>query len=153
MGVLYIVVPLDDSITGYLRDIGVPFSESGIPSRNPTPNELREAAASLADQRVTFYIRPTHAWQIMIEGQHDPEHEPWTLLNVTDFSGDEDQPHSFWFEKGWPSLILRVVHALSTRCGSLVIVPDTGCKPIVVAADDDPEVLFDAWEHTNGVDQ
>jgi hypothetical protein len=152
MGVLYTVVPLDDSITGYLRDVGVVFPEPSIPSRNPTPRELREVAATLADHKVTLHSPPENAWQIMIEGRNDPDNEPWALLNVTDFSGDEAAPHSIWFEKGWPSLILRVVRALSVRCGPLVIVPDTGCKPIVVGAADDPANLFATWEHTRGVD-
>ena len=152
MGVLYTIVPLDDSITGYLRDVGVDYPAECVPSRNPTPRELREATATLADQKVT-YSPPGHAWQIMIEGRNDPDYEPWTLLNVTAFSGDETEPHSIWFEKGWPSLILRVVHILSARCGPLVIVPDTGCTPIVVGEGDDPRILFETWEHTRGVDR
>jgi hypothetical protein len=153
MGVLYIVVPLDDSITGYLRDVGVEYPAEHIPARNPTPRELREATATLTDQKVTVHSPPEHAWQIMIEGRNDPENEPWTLLNVTAFNGDEATPHAICFEKGWPSLILRVVHILSARCGPLVIVPDTGCTPIVVGAADDPQKLFEIWDHARGVDR
>jgi hypothetical protein len=151
MGVLYTVVPVDDSITGYLRDAGIELPAASIPSRNPTPKELREVVATLVDQKVTVYSPPEHSWQIMIEGRNDPDNEPWTLLNVDAFSGDETEPHSIWFEKGWASLILRVVHALSARCGPLVIWPDTGEQPIVVTAADDPDVLFATWEHTRGV--
>jgi hypothetical protein len=88
----------------------------------------------------------------MIEGLEDPDNEPWTLLNVSDFNGDETSPHEIWFEKGWASLILRVVCGLSAACGPLVIVPDTGCKPIVVSADDDVAMLFATWEHTREED-
>jgi hypothetical protein len=153
MGVLYSIVPLDESITPYLRDLGVTLPDSGIPSRNPTPLELRAVAADLTDLSVDLHSPPGHAWQIMIQGTKDPDNEPWTLLNVTEFNGDESKPHAIWFEKGWPSLILRVVHALSVRCGPLVIVPDTGCKPIVVSAGDDVGKLFATWEHTRGVDR
>jgi hypothetical protein len=153
MGVLYSIVPLDESIAPYLRDVGVEFTDSGNSSRNPTPLELRAVAAQLTDLHVDLYSPPEHAWQIMIQGKKDPDNEPWTLLNVTEFSGDETVPHAIWFEKGWPSLILRVVHALSLRCGPLVIVPDTGCKPIVVSASDDVGRLFANWEHTRGVDR
>ena len=89
----------------------------------------------------------------MIEGLKDPDNEPWTLLNVTNFNGDETAPHSIWFEKGWPSLILRIVQALSVNCGPLVVIPDTGCAPIVVNSGDNVGVLFATWEHTRGVDR
>jgi hypothetical protein len=147
MGVLYSIVPLDDSIAPYLRDLGVTFSDSGIPGRNPTPLELRTIASELTDLSVELPSPPEEAWQIMIQWKTDPENEPWTLLNVTDFTGDETVPHAIWFEKGWPSLILRVVHLLSFRCGPLVVFPDTGCEPIVVSANDDVRQLLANWEH------
>jgi hypothetical protein len=153
MGVLYTIWPLDEPIAVYLRDVGVVFPEASIPSRNPTPLELRAVAADLTDLKVNVYSPPGHAWQIMIGGVNAPDNEPWTLLNVTAFNGDEGVPHAIWFEKGWPSLILRVVHALSVRCGPLAVVPDTGCKPIVVSPGDDVDSLFANWEHTRGVDR
>jgi hypothetical protein len=153
MGVLYIVVPLDEQIATYIRDVGGVVPPWDRPSRNPTPQELRAVCGAMSDLKVTVYSPPGHAWQIMIEGLKDPDNEPWTLLNVTGFSGDETLPHSICFEKGWPSLILRVVSGLSAFCGPLVIVPDTGCKPIVVSANDDVAVLFATWEHTRGVDR
>jgi hypothetical protein len=153
MGVLYTVVPLDEPIAGYIRDLGGVAPSFDAPSREPTPQELRTVCRSLTDLKVTMYSPPGHAWQIMIEGLRDPDNEPWTLLNVRDFNGDETVPHSIWFEKGWPSLILRIVGSLAAYCGPLVIVPDTGCVPIVVSAEDDVSVLFTTWEHTRGVDR
>lgn len=153
MGVLYTIVPLDESIVPCLRDLGVSFSDFGCPSRNPTPAELRDVAAELTDLHFDLYSPPEHDWQIMIQGKKDPDHEPWTLLNVLNFNGDETSAHEIWFEKGWPSLILRIVHALAKRCGSLVIVPDTGCKPIVVSSADDVGQMFATWEHTRGADR
>ena len=102
---------------------------------------------------VFYFSPPEHAWQIMISGLIDPDNEPWTLLNLREFDGDECKPHSIWFERGWPSLILRIVHSLSAKCGPLAIVPDTGCPPVVVCPGDDVGVLFVTWEHTRGVDR
>src|SRR5262249_19312203 len=147
------VVPLDDTLAEYLRKVGVELPEGNLSSRNPTPRELREVAGSRTDLTVTVFSPPEHAWQIMFEGRNDPDHEPWTLLNVFEFSGDETAPHTIWFEKGWPSLILRIVHALSVCCGPLVVIPDTGCQPIVVSTGDDVPTLLATWEHTRDDDR
>ena len=148
MGVLYIVLPLDEEIAAYIREAGGVVPSLNAPSREPTPQEVRAVCCSLADFKVTAYSPPDHAWQIMIQGLRDPDHEPWTLLNVSDFDGDESAPHSIWFEKGWPSLILRIVVKLAACCGPLVIVPDTGCMPIAVSAQDNVSALLATWEHT-----
>jgi hypothetical protein len=148
MGVLYSVFPLDEAIAVYLRDHGVDVPDPIAASRNPTPRELRLACNSQTGFKAEVFSPPTHSWQIMIEGSTAPENEPWTLLNVTDFNGDETSPHSIWFEKGWPSLILRIVHTLSATCGPLVIWPDTGEVPVIVNSVDDPDILIATWEHT-----
>jgi len=153
MGVLYTIVPLDESLAAYIRDVGGVVPQWSGPSRNPTPQEVRAVCGELSDLKVTMYSPPEHAWQIMIEGFHDADDEPWTLLNVFEFNGDETQPHAIWFDKGWPSLILRIVRELSAHCGPLVIVPDTGCNPIVVSAHDDVAKLFATWEHTREGDR
>jgi hypothetical protein len=153
MGVLYSVVPLDESIAAYIREVGGIVPAFNARSREPTPHELRAVCSDLKDLKVTVYSPPEHAWQIMIEGLRDPDNEPWTLINVRGFNGAEMAPHSIWFEKGWPSLILRIVGRLAAGCGPLVIVPDTGCVPIVVGAGGDVSALFATWEHTCGVDR
>lgn len=152
MGVLYSIVPLDEQIADYLLTLDVELPSHEIPARNPTPRELRLVCNDLTDLKVTQHLSPEDAGQITFEGLKDPENEPWTLLNVTDFNGDESLPHAIWFEKGWPSLILRIVCKLAAYCGPLVIVPDTGCKPIVVSESDDVAILFATWEHTFGAD-
>jgi hypothetical protein len=153
MGVLYTIMPLDEAIAGYVRDVGGAVPEWSVASRNPTPQEVRTVCAGVTDLNVQRFSPPEHAWQIMIEGFNDPDNEPWTLLNIADFNGDETAPQPIYFEKGWPSLILRIVRALSVQCGPLVIIPDTGCVPIVVSSNDSVDVLFATWEHTRGVDR
>ncbi len=151
MGVLYSIVPIDKQVADYLHEIGVSVPDWKNISRNPTPQELRMICGRMTDVKVDFLASPNHAWQIMFEGLNNPEHEPWTLLNVRKFNGDETVPHEIWFEKGWPSLIVHIVHDLTAVCGSLVIFPDTGCRPLVVKADDDAQQLFATWEHASGL--
>ena len=153
MGVLYTVVPLEEQIADYLLDVGATVPGWTTASRNPTPREIRTVCTALLNLKIEMLSPPVYAWQVMIEGLRDPENEPWTILNVDHFNGDENAPHSIWFEKGWPSLILRIVNALSSNCGPLVIIPDTGCTPIVVSTSDDVGDLLSTWEHTHGCDR
>ena len=148
MGVIYIVEPLDDEIADYLHDVGVIVPEWKGLCRNPTPKEIREVCGNLTDLSVQYFSPPEHHWQVMIEGKNNPENEPWTLLNVRNFNGCEDEPHAISFEKGWPSLILRIVLGLSAKCGPLVVVPDTGDAPLAVSPVDSVENLLTIWEHT-----
>ena len=152
MGVLYSVFPIDAEMTAYLETVGETAPESRQMSRNPTPLEIREVCGRLKDQRVQFFSPPNHAWQVMIEGRNDPEHQPWTLLNISAFNGDETLPHPIWFEKGWPSLILRVVRDLTEYCGTLVLVPDSGGKHVVLSSSSKVQEILRTWEHTAGID-
>lgn len=151
MGVLYCVVPLDDEIAGHLRDSGETVPTADEPARNPTPREIRAVCDALRGQRVQYNVKPGSFWQAVVEGATEPEREPWTLLNISKFSGSEEEPHEICFDKGWPSLILNIVQRLSIRCGPLVVIPDTGEAPIAVTAEDSVEDLSARWEHTRPV--
>ncbi len=151
MGVFYWIVPIDKKVADYLRGIGASVPHSENDSRNPTPQELRTICGRMTDVKVDFLASPNHSWQIWFEGLNDPGHEPWTLLNIHKFNGNESAPHSIWFEKGWPSLIVRIVHTLAAICGPLVIFPDTGCSPLIVTSDGDAQQLFATWEHARGL--
>jgi hypothetical protein len=152
MGVLYTVVPLDDEIAEYLRDTGGIVPPTVNPSRQPSLREVRAVCDSLPGQRVHYNVNPESFWQAVVEGAADPEREAWTLLDISNFSGSEDEPHPIWFEKGWPPLILAILRGLSVNCGPLVVIPDTGEGPIAVTADDTVEDLSARWEHTRPVE-
>jgi hypothetical protein len=151
MGVLYTVVPLDDEIADYLRDCGGAVPNANRPARNPTPGEIRAVCDALRGQLVQYNVNPGSYWQAVVEGATDPNSEPWTLLNISKFSGSEEEPHPIWFEKGWPSLILNILQRLSVSCGPLVVIPDTGEAPIAVTAADTVEHLEARWEHSRPV--
>src|SRR5262245_60443927 len=59
-------------------------------------------------------------------------------------AGVTDAQHKVAFEAGDPSVVLRVVHALSARCGPLVVTPDTGDPTVVVWAWAGPRELLRA---------
>ena len=149
MGVFYHVAPLDAEMAEFLEASGqrVPIRKKA--SREPTPAEVREACAGLAGFRTEFNVRPRSSiWQAVIDGATKANRDVGTLLNVDKFNGDEDEPHSIWFEKGSPKVILEIVGRLARECGTLVVVPDTGDAPIAVTGKDSVEKLLREWEHT-----
>jgi len=90
-------------------------------------------------------------WQAMITSVDDPESGWWTLLNITS-RGEPDEPQEIWFEKGYPELIVEIVSRLTTQCGTLVVIPDTGCSPLIISPGDDSSELCSRWEHFTGTD-
>ncbi|WP_299413754.1 hypothetical protein [Acaryochloris sp. IP29b_bin.148] len=50
-------------------------------------------------------------------------------------------------QKGWPELIIKVVHRIAQQCGPIAIVPDTGYPAVVVEADSDVDDIISTWEH------
>jgi hypothetical protein len=152
MGVLYTVLPLDDELATYLRDEGVHVPPCPKATRNPTLLEVRAVCDRLDGFGTRYFVsQDAKHWQASIEGAANPEEEPWTLLNVSDFTGREEEPQKIWFEKGWPSLILRILHGLVGSCGHLVLIPDTGEPPLVVSADVSFEELDARWNSTREV--
>jgi hypothetical protein len=152
MGVLYTVLPLDDELARYLRGQGADVPPYQMTTRNPTLLEVR-AVCDRLEGFCTRYFVPTDGkdWQATIEGAANPEQEPWTQLQVSNFTGREDDPQSIWFEKGWESLILRVLHGLAGPCGPLVLIPDTGELPMVVSANEPFAELEARWNSTREV--
>jgi hypothetical protein len=149
MGVIYSVFPIDDDVREWLASDchQNPMSHGHA----PTPHQLMQVLKTLDGQLVEFNIHPG-VWQATISDPISPETGPWTMLNVPDFHDEEsnDEPCRFYFEKGWPSLIVKVVHGISQICGSFAIVPDTGCPPAIVEAGSDPENILRNWKHITG---
>jgi hypothetical protein len=127
MGVLWTVWPLDDDMQKWLTELGVSFPQRT--SRFPTGNEIKKAlteldgcAVEVTDNGIGF------SWQALITDRRGADNYPWTLLNVSKYSGDEE-PQELWFEKGWEDLIVSVLARLPPVCGPLVLIPDTGELP------------------------
>jgi hypothetical protein len=143
MGVLYIVRPLDDEMASLLEGMGASVPEADGPSRNPTPAEVREACSALRGFETEFNVKPKSHWQALVQSTQRDE---GTILNLEKFTGAEDKPHTIWFEKGSPAVMLEIVKRLTKQCGPLVVIPDTGGPPIAVTPQASVKMLLEEWE-------
>jgi hypothetical protein len=71
-------------------------------------------------------------WQASIVAKEGGDTGEWTLLNINEYTGDEKE-QELWFEKGWESLIARILRQLAVHSGPLVLIPDTGGEPTVIS--------------------
>ena len=132
MGVLWTVWPLDDDMKSWLDECGVEFPS--VSSRFPTGREVKEVLASLSAFDVEIFANGIGgSWQASIVSKSGGDSGEWTLLNISEYSGDEE-PQRLWFEKGWESLIVSILKKLARNAGPLVLIPDTGEEPVVVEA-------------------
>jgi hypothetical protein len=146
MGVLYTVMPPTQEVSDWLHELGVALGADMSP-RGPNLFEIRETLDSLEGFAVEYNDNGIGSpWQAMITSIGDPEFGGWTLMNISS-RGDPERPQEICFEKGHPELIVEIVSRLSALCGTLVVIPDTGCLPLVISPGDDPDKLCARWEH------
>ena len=130
MGILYTVWPLDAQAQEWLRslDIDVPVSTSRWPRRT----EIEQVLGELQGFKVEYTLNgPGQRWDAFVsDGEED---ENWTLLHAEPHENDDDCTH-LSFEKGEPTLIVALLRSLSAATGTLMLVPDIGCPPMVVSA-------------------
>jgi hypothetical protein len=127
MGVLWTVWPLDAEIKSWLDEMAVAYPNAA--SRFPTGAEIKTVLEGLLDYDVEITDNGIGAcWQAMITHKNGGDKGPWTLLNISKYSGDNEL-QELWFEKGWEELIQDILKNLSSACGPLVLIPDTGDVP------------------------
>jgi hypothetical protein len=149
MGVFYIVDPLDDEGRDWLGETGVALPRGRQDGRHPTPAEIRAVCDNLDGVRVDYNVSATKkVWQANVQAVKGPDLDRGTLLDVDKWGGSEQERQRIVFEKGDPSLILRIVHGLSAHCGPLAVIPDSGESPIVAWAEAKLEKLLPEWEPT-----
>jgi hypothetical protein len=149
MGVFYVVDPLDDEGREWMAAVGVSLPRGRQGGRHPTPAEVRDVCDSLDGFRVEYNVSAKKKiWQADVQGIKGPDRQRGTLLDVEKWGGSEQKRHRILFEKGDPSLVLRIVHGLSARCGPLAVIPDSGDSPVVVWAEAKLEKLLREWEAT-----
>jgi hypothetical protein len=129
VGVIYVVRPLDHEIARWLSQQGIdcPSGQSG---RDPLAAEVRAAIGEISDVR--FHQSPGtggRGWQIDVMHRADPAKGRWTSIWS---SGGPTDRAAIAFHKGWPDLVLEIVHHLSARTGPLVVFPDSGGTPLPV---------------------
>jgi hypothetical protein len=148
MGVLYTVMPPSQEVADWLHELGIAVSVD-TSSRGPNISEIRETLDSLEGFSVEYTDNGIGStWQAMITSIGDPDSGGWTLLNISS-RAEPGEPQEIWFEKGHPELIVEILSRLSMRCGTFVVIPDTGCPPLVISPGDDPKKLCAQWEHLN----
>jgi hypothetical protein len=151
MGVLYTITPTTGEVADWLVDTGVTLPV-GSASRFPLIAEIRDVLDSLEGFTSAYDDNGIgSSWQAMIMSIEDPESGAWTRLNIT-CQKDPSEPQDIWFEKGYPELIVRIVSRLAEMCGTLVVIPDTGCPPLVVLSGADPIDLCAHWPHLKNED-
>ncbi len=133
MGVLYSCIPITNTpeILAWLQEQRVSLPSESIFSRDPTPQEIRAALETIENYTTDYAVSRTF-WQANVSYTADPEHGPWTCINVLNYHDDEAQSYHIYFEKGSPELILTIMERLSRLCGPLLCAPDSGDMPIVV---------------------
>jgi hypothetical protein len=152
MGVLYIIMPLTQEVADDVRRQGVHVPRANIAVRNPTVREIRAVCNALPGVVSRLHTSPDG--DRMYWDLRGPDgtgnRDTWTEMSVSGFTGDDDEPVSVAFEKGWPSLILVVTHGLAATCGPLVVYPDTGDPPVVVEPSSVVQQLLATWPFTVG---
>jgi hypothetical protein len=128
MGVVYVVVALDAEVAAWLDREAIDHPPACPTARGPSPLEVFDALDSLHGLR-------THVTRHPGEGRIDIE-----VADARDGQGtsvwlseclSDDQPCQLGFCKGSEELIGSIVDAVSSVCGPLVLVPDTGEDPSV----------------------
>ncbi|KAI9131394.1 hypothetical protein ON05_027630 [Acaryochloris sp. CCMEE 5410] len=146
MGVLYSAFPVTSEVREWLAEEG-----HSVPRANgspPTPNQLQMALETLTDHSVSFNTSGG-VWQAQINDPNSLEDGPWTIVKVLKYTSP-DEPCEYFFEKGWPELIIKVAQRIAQQCGPIAIVPDTGCPAVIVEADSDVDDIISTWGHLTG---
>lgn len=132
MGVLWNVWSLTEEMRAWLDETEVEYPRA--PSRLPTGREIKEVIGALEGFDVKINDNGLGAtWQASIVSKNGGDIGEWTLLNISEYAGDDDE-QQLWFEKGWESLMVRILETLSKATGPLVLLADTGDPPIIIHA-------------------
>jgi len=125
MGVLYSVIPYDESIKEWIKTNNIDVGQIDI-GRLPTFKEI---------ERVLYETGFKVTWEVSELGYKDATIDrsdgAWTSLVIEDYV-DEDSPCGFGFHKGWEEIIHIIVSYITKITGPLVVIPDTMDGIVVV---------------------
>ncbi len=131
MGVLWTVLPLDNEIKSWLEELGLAYP--GGSSRLPTGQEVKEVISSLKEFDIEIIDNGIGAhWQAAIVSKLGGRNDEWTLLNINEYSGDNEE-QKLWFDKGSERLITQILEELSRKTGPLVLIADTEGDPLIIS--------------------
>ncbi|WP_144265706.1 hypothetical protein [Pandoraea sp. SD6-2] len=114
----------------WLQELAVPHPN--VSSRFPTGCEVKAALSQLHGFNVEIRDNGIGCiWQASIVSELGGDKGEWTLLNINEYSGDQE-PQQLWFEKGRESLIKTVLCHLAKDTGPLVLIDDASSQPQVI---------------------
>ena len=132
MGTLWTVWPLDHEMKSWLDDIGVSYPKEI--SRFPTGREIKDVLDTLSNYDVKITDNGIGSiWQAFIASKKGAAHDEWTLLNVSQYAGD-DKEQELWFEKGWESLIIAILEKIAEKSGPLALIADADGEPLIITS-------------------
>lgn len=135
MGVSYTPLPLNtidkDEGLAWLRSFGLAIPPRVEANRFPTPNEIRTVLKNLEGYQVDYFVG-SQTWQATISHPTRPEWAEIVVPNFSQAGGQEDLPHEFYFERGWPELITVILEDLARKWGPFVLVANGENPRIVV---------------------
>ncbi len=125
MGVSFTPIPLNifynDEGLAWLKRFGPTIPPRVEDNRFPTPNEIRDVLEELEGYTIDYFIN-SQTWQATISHPIRPEWAAIVVLNFSGASEEEDLPHDFYFERGWPELITVILEHIARKCGPFVLI-------------------------------
>jgi len=140
MGNAYIVALPTNETLADLASKGYRLQPVLDPARYPTIREIRAVLDALEHTSVTYNIGEFRWSADVLMDEGDVVLSDAHLM-VVGYKGDEDVPLRFFFEKGVPSLNIRILHRISGICGPLLLLPQFEA-PILVTPERSEEELL-----------
>ena len=135
MSNLRTVLPIDATCIEWLDGEGIAHPQPVAAPRLPTPHEITEVLHQLSGYTASISADlTTGEWSAQVSAIGSPA-SAWAFLRIPQYRSD-DQPHEFYFPKGWSEVVFAIVERLSHQCGPLVVADDSGSLPIVVSPGD-----------------
>ena len=135
MGIIYLVVPLDPEVSAWLDREAIDHPPASPTARGPSPREVLDALDALDGLRSRI-DKQVQQGRVDIEVE-DAREGRSTSIRLSECLSD-DRPCQLAFSKGSEELIGSILNAISSLCGPLVLVPDSGEDPTVFRASPAP---------------
>jgi len=118
----------------WLDELGARLPAFSAAARNPSPREITQILRELRDYTADISADlSTGEWCADICAA-ETQNPAWTALRIQDYRA-EDEPHRFYFSKGWLEVIFPIVERLTHLCGPLLVYADSGGQAIVNPGD------------------
>lgn len=118
----------DPATVAWMVQMNVPVPEAAPPGRYPSPAEVRDVIDAIPGISSEYVITKS-VWEVSIVSRKDVS---WAMLAIKGYAGLTDEAQPFYFTGGWDEVILLVTTHLAKRCGSFVLLHNSGASPQIV---------------------